>query len=291
MHDALDFCGEPVPLDNFDTRERFDRELHDNAYKYGSLLIVAKMSHRVFPIIEPILAEQGVPQDFKYLAIAESALREATSPAGARGIWQFMPATARENGLKINDYVDERRDFKKSTKAAKSAGVAILPATARQYGLIVNEEVDERLHLEKETVAACQYLKDAFRRYNNWTLTAASYNAGMGGVSTAMQTQRGNSYYDISMTDETNRYIFRILAFKEIMHDIAAYGYFLDSDDYYAPLDTSLVEVTNAVPSLGDFAQQYGISYRTLRALNPWIQSTRLTNANHHAYLVKILRK
>ncbi len=254
MPSSLDFCGEPVPLDNFDARERFDRELHDNAYKYGSLLMVLKLSNRIFPIIEPILAEQGVPQDFKYLAVAESALRDATSPAGAKGIWQFMPATARE------------------------------------YGLTVNDEIDERFNLEKVTVAACRYLKNANSRYNNWTLTAASYNAGMGGVSNNMTGQSGHSYYDISMTEETNRYVFRILAFKEIMHDPAAYGFFLDSDDQYNQIESSLAEVTGAV-NWGNFAAQYGTSFRVLKALNPWIMSNSFSNSAHKSYLVKIPKR
>lgn len=251
---SLDFCGEPVPFDNFDAKERFDRELHDNAYKYGSLLMVFKLSHRVFPVIEPIMAQNGIPSDFKYLAVAESALREATSPAGAKGIWQFMPATA------------------------------------RQYGLVVNEEIDERFNLEKVTVAACRYLQDAQRRYGNWTLAAASYNAGMGGVSGSMTAQKGTSYYDISMTEETNRYLFRILAFKEIMQDASKYGFYLDGDDYYNEIDASVVEVTGAA-NWGDFAKQYGTSYRVLKALNPWIVGNFLTNREHRAYLVKVPRR
>ncbi|MEY4928075.1 MAG: hypothetical protein RI894_2511 [Bacteroidota bacterium] len=254
MPTSLDFCGEAVPLDNFDARERFDRELHDNAYKYGSLLMVLKLSNRIFPIIEPILAEQGVPQDFKYLAVAESALRDATSPAGAKGIWQFMPATARE------------------------------------YGLTVNDEIDERFNLEKVTAAACRYLKNANGRYNNWTLTAASYNAGMGGVSNNMAGQNGHSYYDISMTEETNRYVFRILAFKEIMHDAAAYGFFLDKEDLYNPIETALAEVTGP-ENWGAFAERYGTSFRVLKALNPWIMSNSFSNSARKTYLVKIPKK
>ena len=254
MPSSLDFCGETVPLDNFDARERFDRELHDNAYKYGSLLMVLKLSNRIFPIIEPILAEQGVPQDFKYLAVAESALRDATSPAGAKGIWQFMPATARE------------------------------------FGLTVNDEIDERFNLEKVTLAACKYLKNANSRYNNWTLTAASYNAGMGGVSNNLAGQNGHSYYDISMTEETNRYVFRILAFKEIMHDPEAYGFFLDADDRYQPIETSLAEVTGA-ENWGQFAEKYGTSFRVLKALNPWIMSNSFSNSARKTYLVKIPKR
>ncbi len=254
MPASLDFCGETVPLDNFDARERFDRELHDNAYKYGSLLMVLKLANRIFPIIEPILAEQGVPQDFKYLAVAESALRDATSPAGAKGIWQFMPATARE------------------------------------YGLTVNDEIDERFNLEKVTLAACRYLKNANGRYNNWTLTAASYNAGMGGVSNNLAGQRGHSYYDISMTEETNRYVFRILAFKEIMHDPAAYGFFLDKEDMYNPVETALAEVTGP-ENWGAFAERYGTSFRVLKALNPWIMSNSFSNSARKTYLVKIPKR
>jgi membrane-bound lytic murein transglycosylase D len=251
---SLDFCGESVPFENFDAKERFDRELHDNAYKYGSLLMVLKLSHRIFPVIEPIMAENGLPNDFKYLAVAESALRDATSPAGAKGIWQFMPATA------------------------------------RQYGLVVNEEIDERFNLEKVTVAACKYLQDAQRRYGNWTLAAASYNAGMGGVSGSMTAQKGKSYYDISMTEETNRYLFRILAFKEIMQDPSKYGFYLDSDDYYNQQETSIVEV-NGAANWGDFAAQYGTSYRVLKALNPWIVGNFLSNGAHKAYMVRVPRR
>ncbi len=252
MPSSLDFCGEAVPLDNFDARERFDRELHDNAFKYGSMLQIFKLSGRIFPIIEPIMAENGIPQDFKYLAVAESALRDLTSPAGAKGVWQFMPATA------------------------------------RQYGLVVNDEVDERMNLDKVTRAACKYLNDGFRRYNNWTLTAASYNAGMGGVSNNMVGQKGTDYYGISMSEETNRYVFRILAFKEIMRGAPNYGFFLDADDYYSALPTSLVEVAGGIANWGDFAQQYGCSYRQLKALNPWILANHLTNKERKQYLVRV---
>ena len=254
MPNSIDFCGETVPLDNFDNRERLERELLENAYKHGTTLQTYKLSSRLFPLIEPILAQNGVPMDMKYLAIAESNLREtAASPAGAKGVWQFMPATA------------------------------------AQYGLLVNSEVDERLNTERATEAACRYLKTAYERFGNWTMAAASYNMGVAGLSNNATQQRGTAFYDLFLSDETNRYIFRIIAFKELLTKPREYGFFIT--DPYAPIDCSLVEVEGSVPNWGEWAQRYGMSYRMLRVLNPWIKAENLTNANHHRYIVKVWKR
>ena len=177
----VDFAGEQTPLQITDVKERFDRELLVNANLHSSTLLIIKRANRAFPIIEPILAQYGIPDDFKYLAVIESALTNAVSPSGAKGIWQFMPETAKEKGMEVNDVVDER------------------------------------YHLVKSTEAACKYLLAAKQKFGSWTLAAASYNGGMNGISKKMEEQKVTDYYDLLLTDETSRYVFRILALKEIM--------------------------------------------------------------------------
>ncbi len=246
------FAGERVPTENFDARERLDRELSVNSYWHSSTLLNVKNAGRYFPVIEPILKEHGVPDDFKYLAVIESNLRNVTSPAGAKGIWQFM----------------------------KPTGLA--------YGLEINGEVDERYHIEKATHAACAYLKDYYEQFGSWTLAAAAYNMGGPRLKKTLAEQHATTYYDINLNPETSRYIFRIIAVKEIMNNPEAYGFIVSDEDLYEPLDYSVVEVSETVDSWGEFADEKGISYRMLKVYNPWLISGKLTCSGKKVYEIKL---
>jgi membrane-bound lytic murein transglycosylase D len=249
---AIDFAGEKAPLELADVKERFDRELIVNANLHGSMIIITKRANREFPIIEPILKKYGVPDDFKYLAVAESALINATSSAGAKGVWQFMPATAKE------------------------------------YGMEVTDEVDERYHLVKSTEAACQYLLNAKEKMGSWTLAAASYNGGLAGVNRQIMSQGENNYYDLLLTEETYRYVFRILALKEIMQNPALYGYSFRKDELYTGIPTKKVEVDSSITDLAAFAKQQGINYKILKIHNPWLRDKKLTNTSGKKYVIEI---
>lgn len=249
-------AGERVPMENPDVYERMDRELSVNTYWHSTTLLNIKNAYKYFPIIEKIMAEEGLPDDFKYLAIAESNLRNATSPAGAKGLWQFM----RETG--------------------------------KYYDLEVTSEVDERYHLEKSTRAACKYIKDYYKRFKSWTLSAAAYNMGGTRLKREMDAQRGKTYYDLNLNQETDRYVFRIIAIKEVIGNPERFGFYLDNDEGYEPMtDFSIIEVDGPIPNLGDFALKNGISYRTLKVYNPWLRSSKLTNAARKTYEIKIPNK
>ncbi|BDS13652.1 M56 and MltD domain-containing protein [Aureispira anguillae] len=249
----IDFAGEALPMDNFDAKERFDRELISNCFRHSATVLFLKRANRYFPIIEPILAQHGIPDDIKYLAVAESALANAVSPMGAKGFWQFMPRSAQEKGLEIST------------------------------------EIDERYHLEKATVAACQYLKEAYQKLGSWTLAAAAYNMGRAGLQKKMTEQGGKNYFDLHLNTETARYVLRIMAIKEIMQHPASYGFNLEEKDLYPPMPTFKVVVErNAVPNLADYAKKHHISYRMLKLYNPWLLGTSLKNPNHKAYSIKI---
>ncbi len=247
------FAGEIVPTQNFDVRERLDRELLRDAYWHSSTVLSIKRASRFFPVIEKILAEEGLPDDFKYLAVAESSLSNAVSPAGAKGVWQFLKGTGKE------------------------------------YGLEVNSEVDERFHLEKSTYAACKYLKSLNKKFGNWTMAAAAYNMGGSRLSKESKTQRSNDYYDLNLNRETARYIFRILAIKEIMNKPEDFGFYIDEKDKYPPLDQyDQLEVGGTIANWGDYAKKYGASYRMLKVYNPWLISSSLTNKTKKKYIVKL---
>ena len=250
----LDFAGEPVPMQNQDTRESLMREMLTTFYMHSRTLQTILASERYFAVIEPILAKYGVPDDFKYLCMAESGLNpEARSGAGAGGLWQLMPAYA------------------------KSAG------------LLVGDEVDERYHIEKSTEAACRYLIDAKRRLGSWTLAAAAFNAGVAGVSRRLEKQGVESYYDLFLPNETLRYVFRVLSFKLLMSDPAAYGYQIDKKEYY-PLLPAYEEVTIDDPEIdwAAFAREHGTHYKQIRQLNPWIRDYDYTNKAGRSFTVKI---
>jgi len=250
---SLHFCGEKPPMHMVDVYQRFDKELVINKNLHASTELIIKRSSRYFPIIEPILKEHEIPDDFKYLAVIESKLENATSPAGARGIWQFMPATAKEYGLELNDFVDER------------------------------------YHLTKSTQAACKYLLDAKKKFGSWTLAAASYNGGMSGIAKQIERQKiKNDYYDLLLNEETSRYVFRILALKEIMQNPEKYGYFIPINQRYKPIATKTIEIDTTIENLADWANQQGINYKILKIHNPWLREISLSNKSRKTYLIEI---
>lgn len=250
---TFDFAGEIVPMENFDARERLDRELTVNSYWHSSTLINLKNTYKYFPIIERILAENEIPEDFKYLAVAESNLRNVTSPAGAKGIWQFMKSTA------------------------------------EYYKLEVNSEVDERYHVEKATQAACEYIKGYKKRFGSWSLAAAAYNMGGTRLAKEIKNQRADTYYDLNLNLETSRYLFRLIAIKEIYSSPQEFGIYITEKDGYQPLDNySIVEVNSPIENWGDFAQENGISYRMLKVYNPWLIASKLSNRARKTYEIKI---
>ncbi len=235
-----EFAGERVPLHITDVKERFDREMIVNTNLHGSTIITIKRAERFFPIIEPILKKNGVPDDFKYLCVIESALANAVSPAGASGFWQFMKGTAKD------------------------------------YGMLVDETIDERYDLIKATEAACQYFKDAKRRFGNWTMVAAAYNRGMAGMQRAMDSQYVDNYYDLFLNQETSRYVFRILALKEIMSNPIKYGFEVPVNERYHIVPTKKVSVDYDIDDLALFAKEQGINYKLLKLHNPWLVNTNL---------------
>ncbi len=248
LPNELSFCEEKVPLERLDVRERLDRELLVNTYWQSNTLLAHKRAARWFPMIEPILKAEGVPDDMKYIAVIESGLTNVVSPAGATGYWQFMKETA---------------------------GI---------HGLEVNGEVDERYHVEKSTRAACKYLKNAHTKYGDWALAAASYNLGQGGVDKQLGRQKSDNYFDLLLNEETARYVYRILAMKEILRDPERYGFHLRKKDLYAPYRTRNVEVKGPVADLADYAIAQGTDYKTLKLLNPWLRDNHLTNREGRTY-------
>lgn len=250
--DDLNFAGEPIPLNNPDIFERMDRELLVNTYWQSNGLLMFKRAKKYFPIIEPILEKQGIPDDFKYLAVIESGLTNAVSPAGARGVWQIMKSTGRENGLEINTNVDER------------------------YNLI------------KATEVACKYLKKAKDKLGSWTLAAAAYNGGNAGMSRRLKAQNVNNYYDLLLGEETGRYLFRIVALKEILSNPDKYGFNFREKDLYKNIPTYKVEVDSAVTDFSKFAQNYGINYKILKLHNPWLREPHLNNKSRKLYKIDI---
>lgn len=249
---SVDFAGEETPLHISDVHERFDRELLVNANLHASTILIIKRANRAFPIIEPILKKNGVPDDFKYLAVIESALLNAVSGAGARGVWQFMPETAKEKGMEVS------------------------------------ETVDERYHLEKSTEAACKYLISAKEKFGSWTLAAASYNGGMAGVKKQIDMQKVSTYYDLLLNDETSRYVFRILALKEIMKNPQKYGFVIDSNELYPLIPTKKVAVDSTITDLANFAKTQGINYKLLKIYNPWLRDKSLENKSKKNYTIEI---
>ncbi|HUH74804.1 MAG TPA: lytic transglycosylase domain-containing protein [Chitinophagales bacterium] len=248
----LDFAGETVPLKDIEVRERLDREIIVNTFRHSSTLLLMKKANQWTPTLTKILKEQGIPEDFVYLSMAESDLSQVSSPSNASGFWQFL----------------------------KPTGI--------QYGLIVNDEVDQRFDIEKSTYAACRYLKDSYDKLGSWTLAAAGYNMGMAGVGRQADQQGSNNYYDLYLNTETSRYVFRILALKLIHQNPSHFDYLISSSDLYEPYKYKEIRVSGAVNSWIDFAKQNGTSYKEIRRHNPWIRSTSMRNIAGNTFVVKI---
>lgn len=251
--DSVSFAGEKMPLDQFDVKEALDRELLSNAYFHSQTIRYIKMAPRYFSIIEPILKEKGIPDDFKYLAVAESGFNpRAESPANAIGFWQFLKGTAQD------------------------------------YGLEVNNEVDERYNVEKSTYAACDYLSDAYDLYGSWTMVAASYNAGMNGVNRQIVRQKTENYYDLLLVEETQRYVYRIVALKLILENPEKYNFHIRDEEKYPLINTRKIEIKGPVADFTEFATENGVSYKLLKDFNPWLRDTKLTNARKKTYQIRI---
>lgn len=250
--EKLEFAGENVPLENFDVYERIDREFLVNTYWHSFTILAIKRANRWFPIIEPILKKNRIPDDFKYLAVIESGLYNAVSPSGATGFWQIM----------------------------ESVG--------KKYGLEIDDQVDERYNVEKSTEAACKYFEESYGLFKNWTLAAASYNMGMNGVQRQLERQKTDNYYNLSISEETSRYISRIIALKEILKDPKKFGYYLTNDQLYKPLKTHNIEVSENISDIADFGIKNGINYKIIKLYNPWLRENLLDNKHHKSYTIKL---
>lgn len=249
----VNFAGQEIGLQRYDLRERMDRELMAFTYMHSSTLLSIKRANRYFPVIEPILKANGIPDDFKYLALIESGLNPiARSPAGAIGLWQFMPNTA------------------------------------KQFGLEVNNNVDERYHVEKATVATCKYLKQAYKKYNNWICVAASYNAGQGRISSELNKQLATQAMDLWLNEETSRYMFRLLAAKQVVNNPQQYGFLLKREHLYPSIPYTEVTLTTGIANLAQFAKDKNITFAQLKDANPWLRDTSLINKSGKSYLLKI---
>lgn len=247
------FAGQKIELTRYDLRERMDRELMAFTYMHSTTMLLIKRANRFFPIIEPILKAHNIPDDFKYLMVIESNLNTlARSPAGAAGLWQFLQSTGRENGLEVNN------------------------------------NIDERYHVEKSTVAACKYLKEAYNRYGDWLTVAAAYNAGNGRISGELRKQLASRAVDLWLVEETTRYMFRIMAAKMVLQNPEEYGFLLKKEHLYPAIPYKEVTVNKGIDSLAQFAKDNGVSYAQLKDANPWLRSTNLENKSGRTYKLKI---
>ncbi|WP_339923903.1 lytic transglycosylase domain-containing protein [uncultured Cyclobacterium sp.] len=247
-----EFSGEKAPVDQPDVFERFEREIYVNAYWESNALFMLKRSGKYFPFIEQTLKENGIPDDFKYVAVIESGLLNVTSPAGAKGFWQFMKGTAGD------------------------------------FGLEVNRDVDERYHFEKATIAACKYIRAAYGKFGNWTSVAASYNMGMAGIARRKNQQLSPDYYDLYLNEETSRYIFRILAMKEIFENQSKYGFELQNEDLYSLPPLREIKVTESIENLAEWAIEQNSNYKEVKIYNPWLINTKLNVRKGSSYIIKL---
>jgi hypothetical protein len=252
LPDEVTFAGERMPLDNFDTRESLEREILTSAYRHSSTILIIKRANRYLPMIEKILKKNNVPDDFKYLVAAESEYSNMVSPAGATGFWQIMPETGKEEGLEINNVVDERYDVEKSTQFA------------------------------------CDYFMKSYEKFGNWTLAAASYDGGRAAVDEQIDIQHQHNYYDLLLSDETSRYIFRAVAYKLIISDPENYGFKIEKSDLYPELKYKELKIDSAIIDFSAFAQKFGTNYKMLKLLNPWLRKPFLTPKPNKEYLIKI---
>jgi membrane-bound lytic murein transglycosylase D len=252
LPDLVTFAGEKMPLENFDTRESLEREILISAYRHSSTILIIKRANRYLPMIEKILKEYNIPDDFKYLAAAESDYTNMVSPVGATGFWQIMPETGKEEGMEVN------------------------------------QVVDERYHIEKSTRFACEYFLKSYAKFGNWTLAAASYNGGRARMDEQIEIQHQKNYYDLLLADETARYIFRAVAYKLIIADPVKYGFDIGKDDLYPELKYYEVKVDTAISDMSAFAEKFGTNYKMLKFLNPWLRKPYLTPRPNKQYIIKI---
>ena len=251
LPEKIAFAGEYTPLNELNIKERLDQELLINTYWQSKTILLMKRAEKYFPIIEKILKANNIPDDFKYLAVAESGLENVTSPSGAKGFWQFLKNTGLE------------------------------------YGLEINSEIDERYHLEKSTKAACQYIEDAYFQFGNWTLAAASYNMGKYGLKKSIELQKVNNYYDLMLNNETYRYVFRILAIKEIIENSEKYGFKINTNDHYQLPNLKEITIDTTINNIADFSINLNLNYKIIKELNPWILGNRISNKKQKKYKVK----
>ena len=251
----ITFCEELVPINQFDILERFEKEMIVNTYWHSKTLLTYKRSKKYFPIIEEILKKNNMPDDLKYLVVAESGLENVTSPAGAKGFWQFMEKTA------------------------------------QQYNLEINTEIDERYNLEKSSQAACEYLQELYDMFNDWTLAAAAYNMGQNALKRNIKKQKVNNYYDLKLNDETSRYIFRIVAYKTIYESPEKYGFHIRSHNFQENIETYSINVSESIEDLAKYALDLGVNYKIIKNFNPWILKNNLTINNGKLYKLTIPTK
>jgi len=248
----LEFAGEKIPTENFEVFERMEREFLSNTYWHSATILAIKRANRWFPVIEPILKKNNIPDDFKYLCVAESNLDNVVSPAGASGFWQFM----------------------------KEAG--------ERYGLEIGSQVDERYHVEKSTEAACKYLRDSYNMFGSWIASAASYNMGQAGVKRQQDRQKAKNYFNLVLNTETSRFVARIVSLKYILQNPEKYGFDIKDEEKYKPLEFTVVTLDSSVADLTDYAASLGINYFVLKMYNPWLRDNTLTNKNKKSYTIKI---
>jgi len=250
--EEISFCDERLPISDNHTWERLDKQLLRNTYFQSNTLLYLKRAGKYFPIIEPILRKNNIPDDFKYLAVIESGLENVVSPSGASGFWQIMEVTAQE------------------------------------YGLEINEEVDERYHLEKSTKAACKYLLEAYDIFGSWTMVAASYNMGKTGLKKQSEKQQSNNYYNLHLNSETGAYIFRILAIKEILQNPRKYGFYIRDKDFYILNKVKKISLKKDNVDLIKYSKELGVNYKLLKTYNPWLRKDYLTNPKNKEYKIQI---
>lgn len=251
----LSFAGEKIPVEDIDIRESMDYEILKTSYWHSEIFLYLKRAYRYFPVVEPILKKNNIPDDFKYLMVAESGMTNAVSPAGAKGWWQFLEGTAKE------------------------------------FKLEVNAQVDERYHLEKSTQAACEYFNSMYKKYNSWTMVAASYNLGMGNLDEQIKIQQESNYWDLLLNQETGRYVYRIVALKMIMENPGNFGFKFRKKDLYPIIPVTELEIDSSIPNFANFAKQNNISYKTLKNFNPWLRKPKLDNPSKKKYIIVIPEK
>ncbi len=252
LPDSISFAGEPAPLHRADVREQLDKEMQINIYFHSNTIFLIKRANTWLPQFQEILRKNNIPDDFKYLPLIESALLNDISPRNAVGFWQIV----------------------------KNAG--------KEFGLEITNEVDERYDPIRSTEAACKYLKKAYQRFGSWTLAAASYNRGMSGLDRTLEKQKVDSYYDLYLNEETARYVFRVLAIKQIVENPGQYGFVISDRHLYQRDSVRWMDIGRSIPNLVDFAREQGTNYKLLKRLNPWLRDDHLTVRAGNTYRIAL---